>query len=343
MSIKQQHFGTMKDGRALEIFTLDNGRGIVAKITNYGCRITELHVPDAKARSQSIVLGYDRAEAYLNPNPCFGAIVGRYANRINHGKFPIDGKSYQIPTTADPNGLHGGPCGFDKVLWRASASDPNGVPTLRLAFDSPDGDQGFPGNLEARCTYSLTDRDELRIDYVATTDKPTIVNLSNHSYFHLGGAGSGDMLKHLMLINADRYTPVDERLIPNGEIAPVRGTPLDFTTPRPIGERIGELRNGYDHNYVLNPMPSRVAARVVDESSGRGMEVVTDEPGVQFYTGGFLDGSIQGIGGRYPRFGGFCLETQHYPDSPNHANFPSTGLRPGQTFASTTVYRFFTI
>ncbi|HEX8525043.1 MAG TPA: aldose epimerase family protein [Tepidisphaeraceae bacterium] len=349
MPIKQHPFGTLADGRAVDLFTLDNGKGLVAKITNFGGRITELHVPSASGPSSNIVLGFDSFEPYAKQNPYFGAVVGRFANRIAKGKFSIDGQEYQIPQNNGENALHGGPVGFDKLLWRASPSDPNGTPTLRLALDSPDGDQGFPGNVETRITYSLTDKNELRIDYVATTDKPTIINLSNHSYFNLAGPGSGTVLDHAVQIQADRYTPVSPALIPTGEIALVKDTPFDFTTPRVVGERIEQVANGYDHNFVFNNKrePGGAAAgpvvRVTHEKARRGIEVTTDQPAVQFYTGGFLNGSITGIGGVYPRFGGFCLETQHFPDSPNHKNFPNTILRPGETFTSTTVYRFFTL
>jgi aldose 1-epimerase len=347
MRIEYAPFGATREGQKVDLFTLDNERGVIVKITNFGGRVTEIHAPDRHGQSSSIVLGFDRLEPYLNNNPFFGAIVGRFANRIAGGRFLLDGVQHQILKNDGPNTLHGGPHGFDKVVWRASPSNPNGTPTLRLAYVSPDGDQGFPGNCEVRVTYSLTDRDELRIDYVATTDKPTVINLSNHSYFNLAGAGSATILQHHAHFNADRYTPVKESLIPTGQIAPVRATPLDFTIPRLIGERISDFPNGYDHNLILTTTRQAQgftpAARVTDESSGRGLEVFTDQPAVQFYTGGFLDNSIKGIGGSYPRFGAFCLETQHYPDSPNHPNFPSTILRPGQTFSSTTVYRFFTL
>jgi aldose 1-epimerase len=341
MTIQQEPFGTLPDGRSADLFTLDNRRGLVAKITNYGGRITQLDAPDAHGRTAPIVLGFAQFEKYLKRNPYFGSIVGRYANRIAKGRFSIDGVPYQIPPNNGDNALHGGPVGFDQVLWRASPSNPNGVPTLRLAYDSPEGDQGFPGNCQVRVTYSLNERDELRIDYVATTDQPTIINLSSHVYFNLAGAGSGDVMRHRALIHADRYTPTNDDLIPTGAIDSVRGTALDFSTAHLVGDRIGQISNGYDHNFVLNA-GAPFAAQVVEETAGRGIEVTTDQPGVQFYTGGFLDGSHEGIGGKYNRFGGFCLETQHFPDSPNHANFPSTILRAGETFASSTICRFFT-
>ncbi len=342
MRIRQEPFGTMYDGRTAHLFTLENDCGVVAKITSYGGRVTELHVPNSKGDITSIVLGFDRLDEYLKPNPYFGAIVGRYANRIARGRFAIDGVEHQVPANNGNNALHGGPIGFDQVLWRASPSNPNGVPTLRLAYESPDGDQGFPGNCEVRVTYALKDENELRIDYVATTDRATVVNLSHHSYFNLAGAGSGEVVGHWVWIDADCYTPVNEELIPTGELAAVQGTPLDFTSSHQVGERIKAVSNGYDHNFVLNPGRS-VAARVVDEVAGRGVEVTTDQPGMQLYTGGFLDGSLTGVGGKYVRFGGLCLESQHFPDSPNHPAFPNTILRPGQTFASTTTYRFFAV
>ncbi len=352
MNIKQQSFGNLTDGRAVDLFTLTNDAGATVKITNLGGRITELHVPDSKGHSQSIVLGYDSLKSYEEPNPFFGAIVGRFANRIAKGNFSIDDNPYHIPPNNGENALHGGPDGFDKRLWRASPSNPNGTPTLRLALDSPDGDQGFPGNLETRVTYSLSEKNELRIDYVASTDKPTIINLSNHSYFNLAGPGTRDVLDHLILIHADHYIPVNNHLIPTGQIATVKSTPFDFTTPQTIGSRITEVQNGYDHNFVLKSAPNGQAqgfspgspsVRVIEETTGRGLELLTDQPGIQLYTGGFLNGSNTGIGGTYNRFGAFCLETQHFPDSPNQPNFPNTILRPGQTFTSTTLYRFFTI
>jgi aldose 1-epimerase len=342
MPIKQSLFGTTSDNHNVDLFTLTNDKGLTARITNLGGRITELHVPDRKGDTTSIVLGYDSVEPYVKGNPYFGALVGRYANRIAKGSFTLDGVTHKLPTNNGPNTLHGGPEGFDKKIWHATPSNPNGTPTLRLAYDSPDNEMGFPGNLETIVTCSLTDKNELRIDYVARTDKPTVVNLSNHSYFNLKGAGHGDILDHLITIHADHYTPVDEHLIPTGAIAPVHNTPFDFTDPQKIGARIDQVHNGYDHNFVLNPPAASPAIRVTEESTGRAMEVSTTQPGVQFYTGGFLNGRITGVGGTYPRFGAFCLETQHFPDSPNQPLFPTTVLRPGETFVSTTIYRFFT-
>ena len=343
MSIKPEAFGTMPDGQSVDRFTLTNDKGVTIKITNLGGRITELHVPDRKGQTASVVLGYGSLDPYVKGNPYFGAVVGRYANRIARGSFALDGKKYQLPLNNGPNTLHGGPDGFDKKLWRATPSNPNGTPTLRLACDSPDGEMGFPGSLETIVTYSLTEKSELRLDYVARTDAATVVNLSNHSYFNLKGAGQGTVLDHHVTIHADRFTPVDGELIPTGEIAAVHGTAFDFTEGHPIADRIEEIGNGYDHNFVLNAPSSSPAVRVVEPTTGRAMEVITDQPGVQFYTGGFLNGKIIGIGGAYDRFGAFCLETQHFPDSPNRPQFPSTVLRPGETFASTTIYRFFTV
>src|SRR5688500_16991064 len=286
MPIKHSLFGTTADNRNVDLFTLSNDKGVTINIITLVGRITELLVPDKHGNAASIVLGYGELEPYAKRNPYFGAIVGRYANRIASGAFTLDGVSYKLPINNGPNTLHGGPDGFDERLWRATPSNPNGTPTLRLAYDSANGEMGFPGNLETFVTYSLTDKNELRIDYVARTDKPTVVNLSNHSYFNLKGAGKGDVLDHQVTIHADRYTPVTKDLIPTGEIAVVHNTPFDFTESRKIGERIGEMNNGYDHNFVLNPPAASPAIRVVEESSGRGMEVVTDQPGVQFYTGG---------------------------------------------------------
>ncbi len=345
MSIKESLFGTTPDNRNVNLYTLTNTKGVTVKITSLGGRITELIVPDRKGESASIVLGYASLSKYLNlkANSYFGAIVGRYANRIANGAFTLDGTTFKLPTNNGPNTLHGGPEGFDSKLWRATASNPNDTPTLRLAYDSPDGEMGFPGNLETFVTYALTDRNELRIDYVARTDKPTVLNLSHHSYFNLKGAGQGTVLDHHLTVHADRYTPVTQHLIPTGDIESVQNTPFDFTDAKRIGAQIDELGNGYDHNFILNPPSASPVVRVTEETTGRAMEVTTTEPAVQLYTGGFLNGKITAIGGSYERFGAFCLETQHYPDSPNQPHFPTTVLRPGETFTSTTIYRFFTV
>jgi aldose 1-epimerase len=337
MSIQQTPFGTLADGTSIDLFTVTNKSGLVAKITSFGLRITELHVPDRDKTLGNVVLGFDNLKQYEAQNPFFGATVGRYANRIALGKFTLDGKSYQLPINNGPNALHGGTRGFDKVAWQVKPAGDNAV---RGTYTAADGEQGYPGKLETAVTMTLNDQNELRLDYEATTDKPTILNLTNHSYFNLTGAGNGTILDHVITIHADKYTPVDATLIPTGEIADVRGTPFDFTSPHAIGERIAQA-GGYDHNFVLNKSNGMTdAALVRDPSSGRVMEVMTSQPGLQFYTGNFLDGSNKGIGGAYSKSGAFCLETQHFPDSPNRPNFPSTVLRPGETYKQTTIYRF---
>jgi aldose 1-epimerase len=333
------------------MFTLTNAHGIEVKAISYGCIITSLKTPDHNGQLADIVLGFDTPDGYLGtpPPPYFGAVVGRYGNRIAKGKFTLDGHTYSLVTNNGPNHLHGGTRGFDKVVWDAETFEkPEGV-GVAFTRTSPDGEEGYPGNLRTRVTYTLTPGDELAIEYVATTDKPTIVNLTQHSYFNLAGEGSGDILGHELMINADRITPVDATLIPTGELASVAGTPFDFRKPTAIGARIDQQDQqlqygpGYDHNFVLNRKGSglELAAQLRDPKSGRTLEVTTTEPGVQFYAGNFLDGKIKGKGGHvYGRRTGLCLETQHFPDSPNHANFPSTVLRPGQEYRSKTVWKF---
>jgi aldose 1-epimerase len=342
--ITRASFGTVS-GQPVEIFTLRNATGVEIKATNYGGIITSIVAPDRDGHPGDIVLGFDNLDAYLKDPQYFGAIVGRYGNRIAKGRFTIEGRTYTLATNNGPNHLHGGLKGFDKVVWKAEPL--NGRTGVVFSRRSPDGEEGYPGNLDVRITYELTDRNELVIDYHATTDKPTPVNLTQHTYFNL--AGEGDILGHQLMIEADRYTPVDSTLIPIGELAPVQGTPFDFRTPTAIGARIGQsdeqLKNagGYDHNWVLNrKSPGRqLAARVVEPKSGRTLEISTTEPGLQFYSGNFLDGSITGKGGRvYQRRNGLALETQHFPDSPNQPKFPSTILRPGGTYDSQTVWRF---
>jgi len=314
---------------------------------NYGAIIVSIRVPDRKGQLGDVVLGHETAEGYI-PNPPFlGAVVGRYANRIANGKFMLDGKTYSLPQNDGPNTLHGGLKGFDKVTWEGEPL--KGKNAVAFTYLSKDGEEGFPGNLKVKVTYTLSDSNELAIDYEATTDKATLINLSQHSYFNLAGEGNGDILNHEVMINADRFTPVDKNLIPTGELRPVRGTPFDFTTPTKAGARIDDnyeqltLGHGYDHNWVLNRKGEglTLAARVYESTSGRVLEVLTDQPGVQFYTGNFLDGSVTGKQGHvYKRRFGLCLETQHYPDSPNHPDFPSTILKPGETFRSKTVFKF---
>jgi aldose 1-epimerase len=342
-SIQRTAFGKLSDGTAVELFTLRNAHGLVAKITNYGATITELHVPDRNGDLGDVVLGFDNLGQYLEGHPCFGCTVGRVANRIARGRFVLDGKSYTLAINNGPNHLHGGLKGFDKVVWQAA---PLKGAAVKFAYTSPDGEEGYPGALAVEVTMSLTDADELRLDYRAVTDKPTPVNLTNHSYFNL--AGQGDVLAHELRLAADYYTPADAELIPTGQIAPVKGTPLDFSTPQPIGSRFSQLRGdptGYDNNFVLNGAGKALgwAARLYEPGSGRVMELSTTEPGVQLYTANFLDGSLTGKGGAvYRRHAAVCLEAQHYPDSVNQPKFPSIILRPGQTYLQTTVHKFTT-
>lgn len=344
-------FGKMPDGRAVSLYTLVNTSGMKADITNYGGIIVRLSTPDRRGRLDDIVLGYDSLDGYLKATPYFGALIGRVGNRIAHGRFTLDGKTYTLATNNTPGNipchLHGGNVGFDKVLWQAEPLVRNGTAGLRLTYRSPDGEEGYPGNLMVTVTYWLGNDDSLKIEYVATTDKPTPVNLTQHSYFNL--KGSGDILGHVLMIKASRMTPVNAGLIPTGAIAPVRDTPFDFTSPHAIGERVNaadeqiRLGGGYDHNWVLDrASPAlELVATVCEPVSGRTMEIWTKEPGLQFYCGNFLDGSSIGKHGHAYGFrAGFCLETQHYPDSPNQTGFPSIILRPGQTYATETVYRF---
>ncbi len=348
-SINRAPFGKAPDGTAVEVFTLTNVHGVEVRAISYGGIIVSLRVPDRAGRLDDVALGYDTLEGYLRDTPYFGAVVGRYGNRIAKGRFTLDGVTYRLATNNGPNHLHGGIKGFDKVVWQAEPFRHDSGVGVAFTHVSPDGDEGYPGTLRARVSYTLTDRDELIVDYDATADKATPVNLTQHTYFNLAGAGSRDVLEHELWINADSFTPVDSTLIPTGEIAPVEGTPFDFRTPTAIGARIGadnqQLRygGGYDHNFVLRREGSGLghAARVVEPSTGRTLDVYTTEPGLQFYSGNFLDGSITGKGGRvYRHRFGFCLETQHYPDSPNHPQFPSTILRPGEEYRSRTVFVF---
>jgi aldose 1-epimerase len=312
----------------------------------YGAIVTELHAPDRGGNKADIVLGFNNLDQYLADNPFFGAIAGRYANRIAKGKFTLDGKEYTLATNNGPNHLHGGNVGFDKRVWDGKPMETPDGPAVQLHYVSKDGEEGYPGDLDTTVTYTLTNDNALRIDYKATTDKPTVLNLTNHSYWNLAGEGSGTILDEVLYLNSDRYTPVDATLIPTGEIKSVKGTPFDFTTPTRIGARIQQTGGdpiGYDHNFIINGEPGtlRLGGRLEDPKSGRVMEFWTTQPAVQFYTGNFLDGKLKGISGKpYNQHDALCLETQHYPDSPNHPSFPSTTLRPGQTFTSTTLYKF---
>lgn len=335
------------DGQAAKIYTLTNSQGVVAKLITRGATLTEWHVPDRNGRMADIVFGFDDLASYGSPaNGYFGCTAGRYANRIAKGKFTLDGKEYTLATNNGPNHLHGGvERSLDKVIWDAAPFENDAGRGVVFTYKSPDGEEGYPGNLSIKVTYTLTDENEIRIDYEATTDKATPVNLTNHTYFNLSGAGEPTILDHEVMIRADRYTPVDETLIPTGEIAPVEGTVFDFRDFHTIGERIDTLNDkpggGYDHNFVLNNQDGdlALAAVVRDPKSGRVLKEFTTEPGVQFYTGNFLDGATGKGGRKYNRRSGFCLETQHYPDSVNHPNFPSVILRPGETYTHTCVYQ----
>ena len=346
--VEPKDFGT-REGRPVTLYTLTNSHGVEVRAMNYGGIILSIRVPDRKGQLGDIVLGHDTLEGYIPNPPYLGAIVGRFANRIANGTFTLDGKTYTLPKNDGPNTLHGGVTRtFDKVVWDG---EPKGGSGVSFSYLSKDGEEGFPGNLKVTVTYTLTDGNALIIDYDATTDKSTPINVSQHSYFNLKGAGNGDILDHEIMINADRFTPVDKNLIPTGELRAVKGTPFDFTTSTKMGARIDDnyeqlvLGHGYDHNFVLNDSPSqngmKLAARVHEAGSGRSLEVWTTQPGVQFYTGNFLDGSVTGKEGRvYKRRYGFCLETQHFPDSPNRPEFPSTILKPGEKFHQSTVFKF---
>ncbi len=356
--VSSQPFGQTHSGQPVQIYTLRNDTGIEARITNYGGTIVSLKVPDKNGHADDIVLGFDKlddylAPAYLKAAPYFGALIGRYANRIAKGQFTLDGKTYQLPINNGANTLHGGKRGFDQRVWTAQEGK-GATPTLDLSYESADGEEGFPGKVNVKTVYTL-EGSTLRAEFTATTDKPTVINLTNHSYFNLKGAGNGDVLDHEMQIEAEAYTPIDTGSIPlPGESVKVAGTPFDFTKPTKIGARIDaddtQLKNGkgYDHNFVLldykpGGAPRRIAA-VTEPTTGRTLEVDSDQPGVQFYTGNFLDGTITGKNGKvYPRRGAFCLEPQHFPDSPNRPEFPSVVLRPGETYRHTIVYRFGTV
>lgn len=350
MSISKQPFGQV-DGKQAYLYTLTNIHGLKAGITNYGGIVVSLYVPDRHGKFDDVVLGYDHLDGYLKATPYFGAIVGRYGNRIAKGRFTLDGVEYKLAANNNGNALHGGLKGFDKVVWDAEPFMNDNEVGIKITYLSRDGEEGYPGNLTATVWYSLTNADELRLRYDATTDKATPLNLTHHGYWNLAGQGKRDILDHQLMLNADRFTPVDAGLITTGELRPVKGTPMDFTSPTAIGARINQTDDaqikyglGYDHNWVLNRTDSTsmsLAARVYEPTTGRIMEVVTTEPGIQFYAGNFLDGSITGKAGRvYKHRYGFCLETQHYPDSPNKPNFPSVILRPGEHYKHETIYRF---
>ena len=348
-SIGKQDFGQTPDGQKVDKYVLKNSKGMTAEIMNYGAIVLSLTAPDRQGKMQDVVLGYETLAEYIKATPYFGAIVGRYGNRIALGKFKLDGKEYTLATNNDKNHLHGGLKGFDKVVWTARPVKTKDAVGVILEYLSKDGEEGYPGNLKNKVTYWLTNRNELVVEYESTTDKATPVNLTHHGYFNLAGQGNGTILDHELMLNADRFTPVDAGLIPTGELRPVKGTPMDFTGPVKIGARIEQkdeqlvFGKGYDHNWVLNNEDGSLAlaATVYEPKSGRLMQVLTTEPGIQFYCGNFLDGSNVGKGGKvYKHRYGFCLETQHFPDSPNKPMFPSTILRPDEMYRTMTIYRF---
>jgi len=348
MTVTRAPFGTLPDGAAVEVFTLANGRGVEVRAMTYGATIISVRVPDRVGRVDDVVLGFDTLDDYLAKGRYFGTIVGRYGNRIGNGRFTLDGSTIQLTANNGVNHLHGGAKGFDKVVWKAEPFERDGSSGVTFTYVSADGEEGYPGTVNAAVSYTLTTRNELVLEYVATTDKATAINLTNHSYFNLAGRGRGDILRHQLTLQAGRFTPTDAGQIPTGEIAPVAGTPFDFRRAMAIGARIDadheQIRHGhgYDHNFVIDGFDGskgpvlHSAAHVVDPGSGRTLDVTTTEPGVQFYAGNNLDATRNGFGRRT----GFCLETQHFPDSPNHSNFPSTILRPGDTYRSKTVYSF---
>lgn len=350
MDIQRQTFGKMSDGTEVELYTLTNGNGVRAGIMTYGAIVVSLEVPDSKGKLGDIVLGFDSLEEYLKGHPYFGCIVGRYGNRIGNAKFTLNGVNYQLAANNNGNHLHGGMKGFDKQAWAGEPVKQDNAVGVKLSYLSKDGEEGYPGNLSCTVIYTLTNNDELKVEYAATTDKPTPVNLTHHGYFNLAGAGEGDILGHELTLNANRFTPVDKGLIPTGELRPVKGTPLDFTKPTAIGARINqddqqlEFGLGYDHNFVLNSGGGKLAlaATVHEPTTGRVMEVHTTEPGIQFYSGNFLDATNIGKGGKvYKHRYAFCLETQHFPDSPNKPDFPPVILEPGQKYTHVTVHKFY--
>jgi aldose 1-epimerase len=345
--IKEKRFGKMPDGTKITSYTLRNAKGAEATIINYGGIVTTLKMPDRNGNSGDVVLGFDNLNDYVKSSPFFGALIGRYGNRIARGHFVLDGKKYTLATNNAPNSLHGGVKGFDKVVWHATPHPSSSSPSLELTYLSKDGEEGYPGNLSVTAIYTLTADNGLKVEFKATTDKDTVVNLTHHSYFNL--AGKGDILNHVVMIDADKFTPVDSTLIPTGELKPVDGTPFDFRTPTAVGARINQndeqlkFGNGYDHNWSINNYSGvvRRAARVYEPTSGRVMEVYTDQPGMQFYSGNFLDGTLKGKGGWVYQFrNGFCMEPQHFPDSPNQPSFLSTELKPGQVYHNTIIYWF---
>jgi len=344
MSIQKETFGKTSDGTEVDRYSLTNANGLRVKVMTYGATVTSVEVPDRNGKMANVTLNLETFEQYLAGHPCFGTVCGRYANRIAKGKFTLDGTEYTLAINNGPNHLHGGRKGFDKRVWRAEPVESEDSVGVALSYNSRDGEEGYPGNLSVKVTYTLTNDDELKMEYIARTDKATPVNLTNHAYWNLAGAGSGDVLEHQLMINADRYLPVDKTLIPLGKPAGVKDSPMDFTVPKTIGSRIAEVEGGYDHCYVLNKKEGEtlsLAARVVEPTSGRVMEIYTTQPGIQLYTANGLDGRLSGAAGKpYGKHHAFCLETEHFPDSPNQPDYPSTVLQPGQTFRELTVHKF---
>ncbi len=362
MQVRHQPYGTLPDGRRATLFELDDGHGLRVRLTDHGAIVVSVELPDRAGRVADVTLGYDTLEQWQHNAPYFGATIGRYANRIARGRFTLDGRTYTLATNDGRNHLHGGRRGFDQRLWTAEPIQAADRVAVRLTYRSPDGEEGYPGQLDATVVYTLTPDRTLRIEFTAETDRPTVVNLAHHSYWNLAGHAAGDILGHELWLAADEYTAVDDELIPTGELRPVRGTPLDFTQPTPVGVRIAQVPGGYDHNFVLRGASARgaavgadadpgalaagkdtlwPAARLVEPRSGRWLELYTDQPGVQFYSGNFLDGRVTGKSGvRYGRHAGLCLETQRFPDSPNHPEFPSAVLRPGERYRHVMVHRF---
>ena len=343
MNLDKTTLGSTPDGDWVDEYILANANGLKAKVMTYGATLTTVESPDRNGRSAIVTLYLDSLEAYLAGHPFFGSIAGRYANRIAKGRFTLEGETYRLATNNGPNHLHGGLKGFDKAVWAAKPIEGQGFVGVWLSHESPDGDEGYPGTLTAEVSYTISSDNQLKMEYTARTDRPTHVNLTNHAYWNLSGAGSGEVLGHELTINADRYLPVDETLIPLGEPASVRDTPLDFTEPTTIGARIKQVEPGYDHCYVLNRQKEdelSFAARAIDPNSGRVMEVHTTQPGIQLYTANFLDGTLAVAGSPCRKHHGFCLETQHYPDSPNKPQYPSTVLRPGEVYHQVTVHKF---
>lgn len=340
LAVQSEPYGTTADGQEITQFFLSNKKGMSVNIINFGAIVTAIYLPDKDGKSENITLGFDSLAEYEKKGPYFGAICGRYANRIEDGKFTLDGKEYQLAQNNPPSHLHGGESGFDKKVWAAEDFTEKDAVGVRLSLVSPDGEEGYPGKLTLKVVYTLNNDNELKIDYTATTDKATPINVTNHCYWNLAGAGEGTILDHELLLNCDRYLPVTAEAIPTGELAPVKGTPMDFTSAHKIGERIDQVKGGYDHCWVVNESEKQPAfcARAKDPESGRVMEIFTTEPGVQFYTGNFLDGTP--ASGGFPQHGAFCLEAQHFPNSPNQPEFPNTILKPGEVYEQTTIHKF---